>query len=107
MKELEQINMGNLLLGFALECVALLAASGGSAIVEQFKEPEPDHMVSIWRLPIVQLILLLPRTRLVSFAQGLLGATSAKPTALLGSFLTFLKVLQLARMLAGISVQHP
>ena len=75
--------MGILLLGFALECMIWLALHGGAGILEHPKEPEPEQMVSIWRLPILQLILLLPRTKLLSFAQGLLGAPSAKPTTLL------------------------
>ena len=65
-KELDQILMGNLLLGFALECMMLLALCGGAGVLEHPKEPEPEHMVSSWRLLIVQLLLLLPhelRTR--------------------------------------------
>ena len=81
--ELDQILMGNLLLGFALECMVLLGIHDGVGALEHPKEPEPDHMVSIWRLPIMQLILLLPHTRLVTFAQGLLGAPSPKPTTML------------------------
>ena len=75
-KELDQILMGNLLLGFALECMMLLALCGGAGVLEHPKEPEPEHMVSSWRLLIVQLLLLLPH-------EGLLGAPSPKPTALL------------------------
>jgi len=81
--ELEQILMGNLLLGFALECMTLLALYDGAGALEHPREPEPAHMVSIWRLPIVQLLLLLPSMRLVTFTQGLLGAPSPKPTTMM------------------------
>ena len=56
LKELEQILMGNLLSGFALECMTLLALCCRAGILEHSKEPEPDHMVSMWRLPVMQLI---------------------------------------------------
>ena len=75
--------MGNMLLGFALECMTILAIYDGLGLLEHPREPEPRHMVSIWRLPIVQLLLLLPRARLVHLSQGLLGAPSPKPTTLL------------------------
>ena len=81
--ELTQVLMGNLLLGFALECMVLLSIYDGVGALEHPKEPDPAHMVSIWRLPVVQIILLLPKTRLVTFAQGLLGAPSPKPTTML------------------------
>ena len=83
LREMEQIIMGNLLLGFALECMTLLAIYAGMGVLEHPKDPEIDYMVSIWRLPIVQLILLLPNTRMITMAQGLLGAPSPKPTSLL------------------------
>eukprot|EP00435_Cladocopium_sp_Y103_P031951 s274_g8.t1 len=81
--ELHQIILGNLLLGFALECLTLLAIYGGLGFIEHPRAPEEDHMVSIWKLPIVHAILKLPRVRLLHFAQGLLGAPSAKPTTLM------------------------
>ena len=41
-------------------------------------------MVSIWRLPVVQLLLtIFPKMRLLTMAQGLLGAPSPKPTSLM------------------------
>ena len=64
--ELDQILMGNLPLGFALGCMILLALHGGMGILEHPKEPEPAHMVSIWRLPVVQFLLLFPRIRLLA-----------------------------------------
>ena len=46
LRELEQMIMGNLLLGFALACMVLLALSGGSGILDHPKDPGLDHMVS-------------------------------------------------------------
>ena len=83
LKETEQILMGNLLLGVALECMTLLALFGGSGVLEHPKEPDHAHMVSIWKLPSVHLILALPGTRLVTLSQGLHGAPSPKPTTLM------------------------
>lgn len=56
LQELEQILMGHLLSGFALECMTLLALCCRAGILEHPEEPEPDHMVSMWRLPVMQLI---------------------------------------------------
>ena len=42
-----------------------------------------DDFPSIWKLPLVQLILTLPGAARVELAQGLLGADSPKPTELL------------------------
>ena len=75
--------MGNLLLGFALECMTVLALFGGSGVLEHPKEPDQEHMVSIWKLPIVHLLLAVAGVRLVTHSQGLLGAPSPKPTALM------------------------
>ena len=84
LRELQQILLGNLLLGFALECMTLLALRDGAGVMEHPKEPDEDHMVSIWRLPVVQLLLtIFPKMRLLTMAQGLLGAPSPKPTSLM------------------------
>ena len=81
--ELRQVMLGTLLLGFAFECMAALATCTGSGILEHPKDPEHPEYVSIWRLPILQLLLTLPRMRLISLSQGLFGAPSPKPTSLL------------------------
>ena len=72
--------MGTLLLGFAFQCLAVLSMFSGG-IIEHPKNP--DEIVSIWRLPLLRMILALPNMRLVHLAQGLSGAPSAKPTTLL------------------------
>ena len=81
--ELQQVTIGTLLLGFALECMVALALHSGSGILEHPKDPEDDKIVSIWRLPVVQMILQLPGFRLVHLSQGLFGAPSPKPTTLM------------------------
>ena len=58
-------------------------------------------MVSIWRLPIVQLLLLPPSMRLVTFAQGLLGAPSPKPTTMM-VLAEFLRIYHRESLLGGI-----
>ena len=83
LREPIQIQIGTLLLGFAFECIVALALHSGTGFVEHPKDPEQAHMVSIWKLPILRMILTLPNLRLVHLAQGLFGAPSAKPTTLL------------------------
>eukprot|EP00435_Cladocopium_sp_Y103_P071932 s558_g38.t1 len=83
LRELEQVRIGNLLLGFAFMCMAALAMRSGTGFLEHPREPDSPDQVSIWRLAILRLLLTLPRMRLVHVAQGLFGASSAKPTTLL------------------------
>ena len=83
LKELKQVSIGTLLLSFAFQGIAALSIHSGTGFVEHPRDPEQDHMVTIWRLPILQLLLRLPNMRLIHLAQGLFGAPSAKPTTLL------------------------
>ena len=83
MGELHQVTIGTLLLGFSLECMLALAMHSGSGILEHPKDPEDEQTVSIWRLPIVRMLLQLPDIRLVHLSQGLFGAPSPKPTTLM------------------------
>ena len=83
LRELQQVSIGTLLLGFAFQCIVALALHSGTGFVEHPKDPEESHMVSIWRLPVLRAILQLPNIRLLHLAQGLFGAPSAKPTTLL------------------------
>eukprot|EP00435_Cladocopium_sp_Y103_P058160 s489_g20.t1 len=83
LKELSQVGIGTLLLGFAIQCLLALSMHSGAGFLEHPKEPdEPEH-VSIWKLPIIRFLLNLPGFRLVHLSQGLWGAASAKPTTLL------------------------
>ena len=83
LRELQQVCLGRLLLGFAFQCIALLASHSGTGFVEHPKDPDEADKVSIWRLPLLHAILELPGLRLVHLAQGLFGSPSAKPTTLL------------------------
>ena len=81
--ELRQVMLGTLLLGFAFECMAALAICTGAGLLEHPRDPEHPDYVSIWRLPILRLLLNLPRMRLISLSKGLFGAPSPKPTTFL------------------------
>ena len=83
LRELEQIDVGNLLLCFSAEAFLRLVRVGGSATIEHTREPEEPHFASIWKLPLFQMLFLLPGVELHSLSQGFLGAPSCKPTSLL------------------------
>lgn len=78
--ELRQVMPGTLLLGFAFKCVAALATCTGAGLLEHPRDPEHPDYVSVWRLPILRMLLALPRMRLISLSQGLFRAPSPKPT---------------------------
>ena len=78
LKELRQIRVGNDLMGFILEAVVMLYCVGGVAALEHPAAPTSEESVSIWRTPILALLLSLPGIELVSLAQGLWGAKSPK-----------------------------
>ena len=63
--------------------MAALALRSGTGFVEHPRDPGNPAMVSIWRLPLVRLVLSLPGMRLVHLCQGLFGAPSPKPTTLM------------------------
>jgi hypothetical protein len=75
--------VGNDLMGFILEAVVMLYCVGGVAALEHPAAPTSEESVSIWRTPILALLLSLPGIELVSLAQGLWGAKSPKPTSFL------------------------
>ena len=73
LRELAQVSIGNILMGFQLVAMAALACTGGIAVVEHPAEsPNPDD-ASIWRTPIMQLLLALPECESFTLAQGLWG----------------------------------
>ena len=78
-----QLHDGHVLLGFSLQGMVRLSTSGGIGVLEHPGEPEQVDAASIWRLPLMQLILNLPGFQLRECAQGLLGAASTKRTGLL------------------------
>ena len=82
LRELQQVTIGNILMGFQLVAMAALACTGGVAAVEHPAEPPEAEAASIWRTPIMQLLLALPECEALTLAQGLWGAQSSKPTTL-------------------------
>ena len=83
LRELAQILVGNDLLFFAFDLLLRLYFSQGFGVIEHPDEPEEDYKPSIWKLPILTIFRLLPGFEELRFAQGLLGASSPKPTRLL------------------------
>ena len=83
LRELHQVRVGNALLGFMVEVVTALFCVNGVALVEHPAPPQSAASATIWRTPIFELLLSLPGFELVQIAQGLWGAKSPKPTALL------------------------
>ena len=83
LRELRQLSVGNSLMGFQLEAVVDLYCVGGIALTEHPAPPKAETSVSIWRTPILKLLLCLPGFELLQLAQGLWGAKSPKPTSLL------------------------
>ena len=81
-REIKQVLIGNLLMGFQLVAMAALACTDGTAVLEHPAEPPEEQTASIWRTPLMQLLLALPGCCRITLAQGLWGAQSAKPTTL-------------------------
>ena len=82
LRELATVSEGNDFLGFCLEAMTALAVQSMTGILEHPAEPPEEEFPSIWKLPIVQLLLSLPGAQRVKFAQGLMGASSPKATEL-------------------------
>lgn len=83
-RELQQLCIGNALLGFAVLAFLALIFADGVGLIEHPALPEDDaQAASIWRLPLLQMIMEFPNVDFVRFCQGLMGAHSAKPTHLL------------------------
>lgn len=83
LREKRQILDGHRLLAFSIICMILLDEVDGAGILEHPAEPSDPACPSIWKLPLIELLLALPGFAKVTFAQGLLGADSAKSTTLL------------------------
>eukprot|EP00435_Cladocopium_sp_Y103_P027077 s1060_g6.t1 len=83
LRELLQVTTGNDLLLFSLDLLVCLAIAGGCGVLEHPSEPTEQDRPSIWKLAFVQLLMQLPGFDSFTFAQGLLGARTPKPTRLL------------------------
>jgi hypothetical protein len=69
-RELEQLQVGNALLGFTLLALLEMALADGQGMVEHPAEPEDlPHAASIWRLPLVKAIMQLPTIELLRFSR--------------------------------------
>lgn len=80
LRELAQIKIGNLLMGFQLIAMAALSCTGGFAVLEPPATPPEEEAASIWRTPIMQLLLQLPDFTQITLAQGLWGAHAIRKT---------------------------
>ena len=84
LRELQQLFVGNSLLGFTILAFLELSLVNGFGMIEHPAEPSDDsEAASIWRLPLVKVLMALPNVELLRFAQGLMGAHTPKPTHVL------------------------
>lgn len=82
-RELQQLDTGNLLLLFTVELLIMLAYTGGIGCMEHPAPPDDPTKASIWRLPIICYLMTWPEFAFLTLSQGLWGAPSMKPTGLL------------------------
>ena len=83
LREKREILDGHRLLAFSLVCMVLFEQVDGAGVLEHPSEPSDPLSPRIWKLPLMLLLLQLPGFDKVVFAQGLLGADSAKSTTLM------------------------
>ena len=83
LRELRDVCMGNLLLGFSLLSMLQLSIVGGTGVLEHPAEPSDDELPSIWKLSLVHFMLRLPGFAKLRVLQGLFGSQSPKPTDLM------------------------
>ena len=83
LREVLQVDTGNLLLMFTLELLIHLAIQGGVGGLEHPAPPSDPSLASIWRLPLLSFLMSWPEFNFIEVSQGLWGAPSRKPTGLL------------------------
>ena len=83
MKELCQTDTGNNLLGSALTLFVEAILATTVVLLEHPAEPSEEEKPSIWRLPLIQVLLKFTNCQLITINQGLYGAKSVKPTSLM------------------------
>ena len=83
LREVRQLDVGNLLLLFTLELLISLALEGGIGGLEHPGPPSDPLKASIWRLPLLRFICEWPEFDFLEVSQGFFGAPSRKPTGLL------------------------
>lgn len=90
LRELDDVNVGHVLLHFSLWAFLELTIIGGSALMEHPADLDPQQ-VSIWKLPSAAFLRKLPGVRFHEIQQGAFGSASAKPTGLLAANLPALE----------------
>eukprot|EP00438_Fugacium_kawagutii_P014861 Skav220137 [mRNA] locus=scaffold1320:42612:47876:- [translate_table: standard] len=107
LREQSQLTLGNTLLCFSICMMSKLDRRNNHGMVEHPAEPDEGHFPSIWRLALVQWLLLQPGHSRVRINQGYYGAKSAKPTDLwclnLDGFETALRQGRLSQQLPSFS----
>eukprot|EP00438_Fugacium_kawagutii_P031926 Skav214801 [mRNA] locus=scaffold740:118185:123383:+ [translate_table: standard] len=82
LKEATQVLFGNQLLGFAIAAMYFMVLYGGVGFLEHPADLNPEG-ASIWKLPLLQLLLRMPAATFHVVDQGKYGSESRKPTGLL------------------------
>ena len=70
LREHLQLHDGHVLLGFSILAMAILSTTGGVGILEHPGEPADPEAASIWRLPLIKMLLNMPGFDLLHCAQG-------------------------------------
>ena len=83
LRELLAVLEGNVLLSFCIEALFELVLLQRHGLLEHPAEPADSAAASIWKLPIMKLLLQFPNVQTIHLAQGLFGASSSKPTTFL------------------------
>jgi len=83
LREIRQVFMGNQLMLFSITIMVELYFTGGCGAMEHPAAPKKEESATIWRTPLLELLLSFEAFQLVEFMQGLLGAITAKPTMIL------------------------
>ena len=73
LREIKQILIGNQLMLFSICIMVELCFTGGTGALEHPAMPAKTTSASIWRTPLMELLLSLPEFSSLEFAQGLLG----------------------------------
>ncbi len=82
-RELKQVLVGNRLLGIAVYFMVLCWVAGVYGVLEHPALPKNSTNPSIWRLPVLQLLMRQQQILKTTIYQGFYGAKSPKPTDLL------------------------
>ena len=73
LREVKQLDIGNLLLLFSLELLIELALAGGVGGLEHPAPPEDPSLASIWRLPILRFLSFWPEMEVLDCGEPKVG----------------------------------